>query len=509
MKYLDILNHLATGFSVAADPINLLFCALGVAAGVIIGALPGLGPSVGIAVLLPLTFGMEPVTAIIMLCGIYYGAMYGGSISSILINTPGDSSAVMTALDGYPLAKKGRAGQALGMSAFASIIGGTVCVVLFMFLAPALAGFALRFGPPEYFALMVMGLTTISGMTGDNPFKGYLSALLGLFLSTIGLDVVQGIPRYTFGLWELYEGIDFVPVAMGLFGIAEIIAASGTSDEIKVEKGDMRWRRLLPSREDWKYSAPHIARGTVLGFFIGILPGAGAAIASFLSYGMAKKFSKRGDQFGTGIIEGVAAPECANNAASMGAMVPMLTLGVPGSGATAIMMGALMMLGLRPGPLLFQNDPKFIWGLIGSMYIGNLLLLILAIGCVPLFVKILKVPNPILNACVLGFILIGSYSLTNSLFSVWLTILFGVLGYVMKRIGMPATPMVLALVLGNMLESSLRQSLIMSAGSPSIFFTSPISCFILIIAILAVFYPIIKGAILKQLKKRKKSKAAA
>lgn len=492
---METFQNLLMGLSVAADPFNLLYCAIGVVFGIIIGALPGLGPSAGIAILLPLTFGTDPVAGIIMLAGIYYGAMYGGSITSILINTPGDASAVMTTLDGHPLAKQGRAGQALGMAAFASIIGGTICVVLFMFLAPALANFAISFGPPEYFALMFLGLTTIGGMTGKFPVKGYISALIGLFIATIGLDLVQGIPRFAFGTYELYEGIDFIPVAMGLFGIAELLVVAEGGERVRVDKKDLTWRKQLPNKEDWKYSAPHIARGTGIGFFIGMLPGAGATIASFISYGVAKKISKRGDEFGTGVIEGVAAPESANNSASMGAMVPLLTLGVPGSGSTAVMLGALMMFGLRPGPLLFENNPDFVWGLIGSMYIGNFLLLVLAMLAVPLFVKVLNVSSPILNAVVMSFILIGAYSLNNSMFDVGLTILFGVLGFFMKKLSFPATPMVLALVLGALLETSLRQSLIISNGNPAIFFTRPISGTILVVAILAVVWPFLKKGI--------------
>ncbi len=312
---MTLLQNLAAGFSVLSDPINILYAFFGVLAGVIIGALPGLGPSMGIAVLLPLTYGMQPVTGIIMLAGIYYGAMYGGSITAVLINTPGDSAAVMTTLDGYPLAAKGKAGQALGMAAFASIIGGTVCVVAFMLLAPIIANFALAFGPAEYFALMVLGLTSIAGMTGESPAKGFLSALIGLFVATIGLDLVTGVQRYAFGVTNLFEGIDFIPVAMGLFGIAEIITAKDTSDKIQIHKEDLKFKNMLPSKEDWKYCSPHIARGTVLGFIIGMLPGAGATIASFLSYDLAKRTSKRGHLFGTGVLEGVAAPECANNAA--------------------------------------------------------------------------------------------------------------------------------------------------------------------------------------------------
>lgn len=491
----ETFQHLLFGLSVATDPMNLLFCLVGVIFGTVIGALPGLGPASGIAVLLPLTFGANPITGIIMLAGIYYGAMYGGSITAILINTPGDSAAVMTTLDGFPLAKKGRAGQALGMAAFASIIGGTISVIAFMFLAPALATFAIRFGPPEYFALMVLGLTTIAGMTGTYPSKGYLSAVLGLFFATVGLDLMQGIPRFTFGSFHLYEGLNFIPVAMGLFGIAEILTCGTDECEIKVDKKDVSWRKLLPSKEDWKYSWAHIARGTGIGFFIGMLPGAGATIASFLSYGAAKKISKRSAEFGTGVIEGVAAPESANNAASIGAMVPMLTLGVPGSGSTAIMLGALMMFGLKPGPMLFERNPDFVWGLIGSMYIGNIFLLMIAILGVPIFIKILNVPRPVLNAIVMSFILIGSFSLNNSMFDVELTIGFGILGFFMKKLQYPAAPMVLALVLGNLLETSLRQSLIISNGSPLIFFTSPISGSILVIVILAILYPMIKKVI--------------
>ena len=499
---METLQNLLLGLSIANDPINLLYCFVGVVFGILIGALPGLGPSAGIAVLLPLTFGADPIAGIIMLCGIYYGAMYGGSITSILINTPGCSTAVMTTLDGYPLAKKGKAGQALGMAAFASIIAGTICVVVFMYLAPALAGFAIRFGPPEYFALMILGLTTIAGMTGKYPSKGFLSAIIGLSFATVGLDLVQGIPRYTFGSSHLYEGLSFIPVAMGLFGIAEIITSKGDGSVIKIDDKEIRWRKLFPSKEDWKNAWAHILRSTGIGFFIGMLPGAGATIASFISYGVAKKTSKRSEEFGTGVIEGVAAPEAANNSASVGAMVPLLTLGVPGSGATAIMLGALMMFGLRPGPLLFQNEPDFVWGLIGSMYIGNFFLLCLAILGVPLFVKILRVPRPILSSVVISFILIGAYSLNNSMFDVGLTIGFGILGFFMKKLEFPAAPMVLALVLGNLLETSLRQSMIISNGNPTIFFTRPISGTILTISILAILWPVI-NKVLQQLWKSK------
>jgi len=489
---MELLQNLLLAFSVASEPVNLLYCVVGVLFGIVIGALPGLGPSAGIAILLPLTYGMSPVAGIIMLCGIYYGAMYGGSITAILINTPGDSAAVMTVLDGYPLTKNGKGGKALGMAAIASTIGGTICVVLFSFLAPLLAGFALRFGPPEYFALMALGLTAIGGMTGKYPLKGYLAALIGLFLGTVGLDLVTGEQRFIFfGFRELYEGIDFLPVAMGLFGIAEIISISDDDGNSKIDRRALTFGKQLPSRSEMKKAVPHILRGTGLGFFIGMLPGAGATIASFMSYGMAKKLSKEGDQFGKGVLEGVAAPESANNAAAVGAMVPMLTLGVPGSAATAIMMGALMMFGMRPGPLMFQKSPEFIWGLIGSMYLGNLIMLIAALFGVKYIVRILTVSKPILNATVISFILMGAYCLNNSMFEVGLTVFFGVVGFVMKKLNIPSAPLVLALVLGGMLETSLRQSLIISQGNPAIFFNRPISCAFLIVATVMMVWPLI------------------
>lgn len=498
-----LLHNLSVGFSVLADPIILLYALGGVLCGVIIGALPGLGPSVGIAVLLPLTYGMEPSAGIILLAGIYYGAMYGGSITSILINTPGDSAAVMTTLDGYPLAQKGQAGKALGMAAYASVIGGTISVVAFMLFAPAIANYAVAFGSSEYFALMVLGLTSIAGMTGKSPSKGFLSAFVGLFIALIGLDLVSGVQRYVFGNVHLFSGIDFIPVAMGLFGIAEIIIDNGETN-ITVDKETLRLKNLFPTKEEWKICLPHIGRGTGLGFFIGMLPGAGATIASFLSYGMAKNLSKRGDEFGTGVIEGVAAPESANNAASMGAMVPMLTLGVPGSGSTAIMMGALMMLGITPGPSFFLKEAEVAWSLVASMYIGNIFLLLLGILGLPLFVRILKVKAPILNSIVLAFILIGSYALENSMYTVGITVFFGVIGYIMKKLKVPAAPMVLAIVLGYLTESNLRQALIIGDGSIINVITKPISAVILTIALILAF-----GTPITEYIKRRVSKNSA
>ncbi|MEW6662322.1 MAG: tripartite tricarboxylate transporter permease [Bacillota bacterium] len=498
---METMQNLLMGLSVALEPLNLLYVLFGVISGVIIGALPGLGPSAGLAILLPLTFGVDPIAGIILLAGIYYGAMYGGAITSILINTPGDPASVMTTMDGYPMTQAGRTGAAMGMAAFASFIGGTVCVIAFMYMAPALARVAVSFGPPEYFALMVLGLTTLAGMTGKYPLKGYLSAVFGLFLAIVGLDLVTGLPRFTFGSLELYDGVDFIIVAMGTFGIAEILVAAEekASNKIKTKREDLAWRKLFPTVQDWINSGWHIVRGTIIGFVIGILPGAGATIASFISYGVAKRTSKRPEMFGKGAIEGVAAPESANNSAAMGAMVPLLTLGVPGSASTAVMMGALMMFGMRPGPLLFEENPEFVWGLIGSMYLGNIVLILTMLVAVPIFVRILDVPSALLNAIVMAFILVGAYSINNSMFDVVFTIAFGFIGYFMKKMQIPAPPLVLALVLGNLMENSLRQSLIISDGSPLIFFTRPISGVIMWVAIILIFWPIVKS--LRKMKK--------
>ncbi len=498
---MNLFQNLGLGFSILADPMVIVYSLVGVVSGVIIGALPGLGPSVGIAVLLPLCYGLSPACALCMLCGIYYGAMYGGSITAILINTPGDSAAIMTTLDGYPLARKGKAGKALGMACLASVIGGTVSVVLFMTLAPVISNFATSFGPSEYFALMILGLTSVAGMTGKSPAKGFLAAFLGLFVAGIGIDLVFGTPKFVFGNVNLYSGIDFVPVAMGLFGIAEIIC-NFEDNNIQVDKDSLKFKKLLPNKEEWKRTIPHIGRGTILGFIVGMLPGAGATIASFLSYDMAKRTSKNKEEFGQGAVEGVAAPECANNAASMGAMVPMLTLGVPGSGATAIMMGALMMLGISPGPSFFIKNAEVAWGLVASMYLGNVLLVLLGLGALRLFVKILNIKTTTMNALIFAFILIGAYALENSMFTVGVTLFFGILGYFLKKLKVPAAPMVLALVLGAITETNLRQALIIDNNNFFKVLTHPISAVILVIAILLAFGTPIKNLFAK-LKKNK------
>ena len=505
---MDTFANLLGGLEIALQPINLLYCFGGAVIGAIVGALPGLGPSAGCAIILPLTFGMDPIAGIIMLCALYYGTMYGGAITSILLGIPGDSASVATTFDGYPMAKKrGRPGAALGMSFVASFIGGTICTIAFTFLAPSLAGYALSFGPPEYFALMFLGLTAVSAMTGNDPLKGFISAILGLACSCVGADLLTGAPRFTFGSIYLMDGVDFVCAAMGLYGIAELIHNDPKSSEygdFGVSKKDLSLKKMFPTRDDWKHSIPCIGVGTLIGFFIGMLPGAGATVASFISYATNKKISPRGEKFGTGVPEGIAAPESSNNSASIGAMIPMLTLGVPGSGATAVMMGALMMFGMAPGPLMFQNQPDFVWSLTASMYIGNFAIFVACMLSAIYMVKILQIPINTLNAVVMAFILIGAYSLENNLFNVGLTIFFGLLGYLMKKIEMPSAPFVLSLVLGNLFETNFRQSMILSDNSPVIFFTRPISCVIMLIAIAVIFKPLLSGLMSRT---RKKSEA--
>jgi len=494
---MEILQNLLGGLAIAISPMNLLFCFIGVVAGVLIGALPGLGPSAGLAILLPVTFGFpDPVAGIILLAGIYYGAMYGGSITSVLIGVPGDPAAVMTVADGYPLAQQGRGGPALGICAIGSFIGGTLCVLAFTILGPLLAKVALSFGPPEYFALMVLGLTLVASFAEKSAIKAFQSAAAGIFISVIGLDLVTGLPRFTFGQSKLYEGIDFIVVALGLYGITEIlISMEDKAISFKFDRKQLQWRNLLPNAADWAVSKWVILKSTVVGFLLGMLPGSGATICTFIAYAMAKNSAppERKALFGKGAIEGVAAPETANNAASVAAFVPLLTLGVPGSASTAVLMGALLMFGLQPGPLLWENNPNFIWGLIGSMYIGNTMLLVLSTVCIPFFVRMLEVPFPILNASVMAFILVGAYSLTNSMFDVGLTLFFGLLGYAMKKMDFPAPPMILALVLGNTLENSLRQSLILSQGDIGIIFSRPISGVLITVAIASIAWIIFKS----------------
>jgi putative tricarboxylic transport membrane protein len=489
---MDFLSNLALGFSVAFTPFNLVMAVAGVMVGMLIGALPGVGPPSGVAMLLPLTFGMDPTSGIIMLAALYAGTMYGGTITAVLINTPGESASVVTCLDGYQMALQGRAGPALGIAAFASFIAGTVGVVLLMLVSPLLARWALSFGPPETFALMVLGLTTVTLLTGADALKGYISMVLGLMLAMVGFDIISGDARYGLGIPEMMDGIDFLPVAIGLFGLGEVLAGAEQPGKTEVAKGRYGLRDVMPSAADWVRSRWAIVRGTVLGFAVGMLPGAGPTVASFLSYTVEKKVSPKPEEFGRGAIEGVAGPESANNAAATAAMVPMLTLGIPGSATTAIMLGGLMMWGLRPGPLLFEKNPQFVWGLIASQYIANVMLLILSTAFIPLFVRALRVPYGILMPLIVIFCITGAYSLKNSVWDVGQMLVFGVVGYFMKKLGYSPAALVLALVLGPMAERALRQSLIISDAGIGIFFLRPISAVLMIIALVAIAVPVAK-----------------
>jgi putative tricarboxylic transport membrane protein len=490
---MDLLANLTMGFSIALSPFNLTLAFLGVIIGTLVGALPGIGPVSGVALLLPLTFGMPPTSGIIMLAALYYGTMYGGTITSVLINTPGESTSVVTCIDGYQMALQGRAGPALGVAAIGSFVAGTVGVVLLMIMSPALARWALSFGPPETFALMLLGLTTVTGLTGENAVKGYLSMVLGLMLSMTGFDIISGDARYTGGINELLDGVDFLPVAIGLFGIGEVLAGAGAAPESRILHARYGLRDVMLSAADWTRSRWAIARGAGLGFLIGVLPGAGPTIASFLAYSVEKKFSRHPEEFGRGAIEGVAGPESANNAASVGAMVPMLTLGIPGSATTAVMLGGLMMWGLRPGPLLFEKNPDFVWGLIASMYIGNVMLVILNIAFIPLFVRALRIPYNILMPLIVVFCITGAYSQNNKVWDVGLMLVFGVLGYLMRKLDYSPAALTLALVLGPLAERALRQSLIISDAGIGIFFLRPISAVLTCAALAAVAVPVVRA----------------
>lgn len=487
---MDAFGHLLNGFAVAAQPINLAYVFLGCLLGTVIGVLPGIGPAAAIALLLPITYGIEPTSSLIMLCGIYYGAMYGGSTTSILINTPGESSSVMTALDGYAMARSGRAGAALAISAIASFIAGTISVVLLSLLAVPLAGVALKFGPAEYFTLMLFAMTSVAALTGPSLAKGLLSMFLGLMFATIGIDLQSGQQRFTFDLPELQDGIGFIVVVVGLFAIAEVF--SGLEDLLKGRSEIIRMSgSLWLTREEWRRSMMPILRGTGIGFFKGVLPGAGATIATILSYSVERMLSRDKAKFGTGMIEGVAGPEAANNASTGGAMVPLLTLGVPGSGSTAVLLAAFIMYGLQPGPLLFEKRPDLVWGLIASMYIGNLVLLILNLPLVGVFVRLLYIPIGLLLPMVISISAIGIFAVNGNIFELYLALGFGVVGYVFRKMAIPVAPLVLSLVLGGMMEQSFRQAMTISGADPGVFVRSPICIVLLVASAIALSIPFI------------------
>jgi putative tricarboxylic transport membrane protein len=485
---MDLLNNLYHGFAIALTWNSLFFCGLGVLFGQLVGVLPGIGAPTAIALLLPLTFTMNPTTAIIMLAGIYYGVAYGGTITSVLINVPGESSTVMTTIDGYQMALKGRAGPALSIAAIGSF-------------APALAKFALRFGPAEYFGLTAMAFGLLTVLGGGDPIKIIISTLLGLFMATVGIDVVGGVPRFAFGVPELLGGIDPIVIITGMFGIAEVFNSIEEDVRMDVVKAKFRLRDVFLTWQDWVESRWAIVRGSIIGFIVGILPAGGITTASFLAYLMEKRVSRHPERFGQGAIEGVAAPESANNAASISGFAPLLALGLPGSPTTAILLAGFMMWGIRPGPMLFQTNPDLVWGLIASMYVGNFMLVLMNIFMIPAFVAVLRVPYTILMGLIVLFSTVGAYSANNNLFDVWMMLGLGVLGYLMKKLDYPVVPLILALVLGRLAENSLRQALMLSGGNVFVFFTRPISAVFISLAILAYLFPLAQWAV-KSLRRR-------
>jgi len=479
---MDLFANLWLGFTVAVSPLNLAYLFAGVMLGMLVGIIPGFGPAAALAVLLPVTFGMEPAGAVIMLAAIYYGSQYGGTITSILLNTPGESSSVASTFDGYPLAQQGRAGPALVMQAVASFAGGTLGVVLITLLAPPFAQLARSFGPPEFFLLVVMGLSTLIVMLGGQWRLGLISALIGFALGTVGVDLETGNSRYTFGSAELIGGIDFIPIAIGLFGLGELYYAFWSGLHVTGSGGIVRLqgeRRFWPARRDYAESRGALARGSLLGFVVGVLPGAGATVASLMSYSIEKSVSRTPEKFGQGAMAGLVGPEAANNAASSGAMVPLLTLGIPGSAATAVLLAAFVLWGLTPGPLLMAAKPDFAWGLIASMYLGNVALLALNIFAIPLFVQMIRLPYRLLAPSVVVICTIGTYSVSGSLVETWLMLGAGVAGFFMRLAGFSPAALVLALVLGPLAEQALRQSLTISDGSFAIFVERPVSLAIL------------------------------
>ena len=480
---MDALQLLAGGFAAAMQPTNLLFAVIGCVLGTLVGVLPGLGPAAGIAILIPITFNLDPTPAIIMMAAIYYGAMYGGTITSVLINTPGEAASAVTCLDGYEMAKQGRAGAALAIAAIGSFVGGSIAVLGLVFLAIPLTRLALMLGSPETFALIVLALSLVTGLGGKSIVRSLISALIGFLLATWGIDPGTGTPRLAFGKPELMDGIEIVSVVMGMFGIGEILL---NAEQVIGTAVTGRVSSLALSAKDMKDSVGPILRGTGIGFFFGIVPGLGAMTAAFMSYIAEKRVSKTPEKFGTGMIEGVAGPETANNACATAAMIPMFTLGIPGSSAAAILMGALIIHGLTPGPLLFKDHPDFVWTVIASMYIGNVVLVILNLPLIQIWISILKVPYSILFAVILLFCLVGAFSLNSSVFDMGVLVVFGILGYAFKKLDFPIAPLVLTLILGPLMERGLRQSLQGSAGDFSVFFTRPVTAVLLALSLLVL-----------------------
>lgn len=484
---LDIFSNAALGLQVALAPENLLFCFIGVVLGTLVGTLPGIGALAGVSLLLPVTFYVEPTTALVMLAGIYYGVTYGGSTAAILLNLPGSSAAAVTCLDGYPMGQNGRAGIALFMTTIASFVGGTFAIILLMIFTPVLARVGLSFGPAEYASLVVLGLISASTISSGSPVRGIAMVVLGLLIGTVGSDFETGRLRFTFGFLQVADGISFVAIAMGLFGVSEVINNIGVGDRTtSVSKDEYSWRKLYPKREDWQASWGPMGRGSVLGAVFGILPGTGASIASFIAYAFEKRWSKSPERFGRGAIEGVVAPESANNAAAQAGFIPTLSLGIPGDAVMALMLGALIIHGITPGPQVVTSHPELFWGLIMSFWIGNIFLVILHLPLIGVWVRILLVPYKYLYPSMLFFICIGVYSVSNSTFDVLLVLIFGVVGYAMLKLDLPAAPLLLGVVLSSILENNLRRAMLISGGDPLTFIERPISAGFLVAALVVV-----------------------
>jgi len=497
----ESLQHLINGFGIAGTIQNLLYCLIGCIVGTLVGVLPGLGPIAGIALLIPATFGLNPTSAIIMLAGIYYGAMYGGSTTSILLNVPGETASVITCIDGYQMAQKGRAGPALAIVAIGSFVAGTIGIFGLVFLAPPLAEAALAFGPPEYFSLMVFAFIVLSNVTGTSLIKSLMMAIIGLIIGTIGLDPVTGDARFTFGVVPLLSGIEFVAVAIGLFGIGEVLVNINQPSEM-LDRGVLvpRLRELFPSLQDLKKSIGPILRGTGIGFGVGLVPGPAPVIATYASYMTERRISKHPEEFGKGAIEGVAGPESANNSACQSAFIPLFVLGIPFAPPTAILLGALLIHGVSPGPLMIGQHPELFWGVIASMYIGNFLLLLLNLPFVPLFANILRIPKRVLMPLVILFCITGMFTVNNSVFDIWMMLVFGAMGFLMRKWAFEGAPLLLALVLGPKLEVAFRQSLMISHGDFGVFTNRPISMVFLLATLIFLLIPMFR-ILAKSLKK--------
>ena len=490
---MDVLSNLAFGLSVAVSPGNLLFCFIGALLGTLIGVLPGLGPTATVAMLLPVTFFLPPTGALIMLAGIFYGAQYGGSTTAILVKLPGESSSVVTCLDGYAMAQQGRAGAALAIAALGSLFAGLVTAVVIAVAGPPLAQIAVLFGPAEYVGLFILGLVGAVVLASGSLPKAIAMILLGLLLGCVGTDMTTGEKRFTFGLVTLYDGLGFVPLAMGMFGLAEVIAS--LEDAAGTSRMTAAITRLWPTREEFRQAWPAASRGTVLGILLGILPGSGATLASFASYALEKKISRQPEKFGTGMVQGLAGPESANNAAAQACFIPMLSLGVPPNAIMALMIGAMMIQGIQPGPLVITSQPELFWGMIASMFIGNVMLVLLNLPLIGVWVRLLRVPYLVLFPIILVFCAIGTYSLNNSVFEVGLMAGFGVLGYVLRKLGCEMAPLMLGFVVGPMLEENIRRVLLLSQGDPSVLVTRPIAAGMLLVAallLLATLMPSLK-----------------